>query len=365
MISDLTYIYEKINSIKPVAYAKNRNFIDGSVSKLSPYISRGVISTKDVLTSLINRGFDPFKIEKFIQELAWRDYWQQIWIEKKDLINSDLKNNQERVENHQIPKALIEGNSSIEAIDDAIKEFYETGYIHNHVRMYIAAIICNNAKSHWKLPAQWMYYHLLDGDWASNALSWQWVCGANSSKLYFANQDNINKYCYSKQKNTFLDVDYSEFYSMEIPSKLKEIVSLDLRTPLPITDNTIQINSDIPTLIYNYYNLDPKWKNELQSNRVLLIEPTVFEKYPVSKKSMDFMIDLSKNIDGIQLFVGSFNELQKHLKGSQVYFKEHPLNGHYKGIEEEREWMFTVKGYYPSFFKFWNKCRKELKTLNS
>jgi deoxyribodipyrimidine photo-lyase len=362
MNTDLSFIYDKIETIEPVSYAKNRNYIDGAVSKLSPYISRGVISTKEILNSLLNRGFNPNKIEKFIQELAWRDYWQQIWIEKQDLINSDLKNNQLKVDNHQIPKAVVEGNSSIEAIDNAIKEFYDTGYIHNHVRMYIAAISCNNAKSHWKAPAQWMYYHLLDGDWASNALSWQWVCGTNSNKLYFANQDNINKYCYTHQKNTFLDVDYSEFYSMDIPSELKETVDLKLTTPLPKTDNSLQIDTELPTLIYNYYNLDPKWRTKQKYNRILLIEPSVFENYPISKKSMDFMLNLSKNIDNIQLFVGSFEELKELTKASPVYFKEHPLNTHYKGIEDQRDWMFTVKGYYPSFFKFWNKCKKELKT---
>jgi deoxyribodipyrimidine photo-lyase len=362
MNTDLTFIYDKIEAIEPVSYSKNRNYIDGAVSKLSPYISRGVISTKEILNSLLQRGFNPNKIEKFIQELAWRDYWQQIWIEKQDLINSDLKNNQLKVDNHQIPKAIVEGNCSIEAIDNAIKEFYDTGYIHNHVRMYIAAISCNNAKSHWKAPAQWMYYHLLDGDWASNALSWQWVCGANSNKLYFANQDNINKYCYTQQKNTFLDVDYSEFYSMGIPSELKETVDLKLTTPLPKTDNSLKIDTELPTLIYNYYNLDPKWRTEKKANRILLIEPSVFENYPISRKSMDFMLNLSKNIDDIQLFVGSFEGLKELTEVSPLYFKEHPLNTHYKGIEDQRDWMFTVKGYYPSFFKFWNKCKKELKT---
>lgn len=363
MNTDLTSIYDKIDAIQPVSYAKNRNYIDGTVSKLSPYISRGVISTKEVFNSLLERGFNPNKIEKFIQELAWRDYWQQIWVEKGDLINSDLKNNQEKAEHYQIPKAVVEANCSIEAIDDSIKEFYETGYIHNHVRMYIAAISCNNAKSHWKVPAQWMYYHLLDGDWASNALSWQWVCGANSNKLYFANQDNINKYCYSTQKNTFLDVDYSAFHSMEIPSELKETIVLELTTPLTESGNSLQIDTELPTLIYNYYNLDPKWRKEEKANRILLLEPDVFEKYPISKKSVDFILGLSKNIDGIQLFVGSFKELQALTKSSQLYFKEHPLNAHYKGIEDQRDWMFSVKGYYPSFFKFWNKCKKELKSI--
>ena len=73
------------------------------------------------------------------------------------------------------------------------------------------------------------------------------------------------------------------------------------------------------------------------------------------------MLDLSKNIDNIQLFVGEFNELKIITKKSNLYFKEHPLNNHYEGTMESRDWMFNVKGYYSSFFKFWNKCKKEIK----
>ena len=211
MNTSLEHILSKIDAIDPILYGKNRNYIDGSVSKLSPYISRGVISTKQVMESVLSRGFKASKIEKFIQELAWRDYWQQVWLNKGNLINKDFKNEQKDVNNYSISRSIVEGSTSIRAIDEAIHNFYKSGYIHNHLRMYIASISCNIAKSHWKKPAQWMYYNLLDADWASNSLSWQWVCGSNSNKLYFANQDNINKYCYSNQKNTFLDVDYSQF----------------------------------------------------------------------------------------------------------------------------------------------------------
>ena len=240
MHTDFSQILQKLDLLRPVEYAKNRNFIDGDVSKLSPYISRGVISTKQVFEYVMAQGYPFYKIEKFVQELAWRDYWQQIWIDKGTLINSDLKNKQDGVKNHLIPKAIVDGKTSIKAIDDSITEFYESGYIHNHLRMYIASLCCNVAKSHWKLPAQWMYYHLLDADWASNALSWQWVCGSNSNKLYYANQNNINKYCYTTQKNTFLDIEYHQFNDIKIPNELAELKDLKLTTPLPIMTEDIK-----------------------------------------------------------------------------------------------------------------------------
>ena len=61
MVTDYKQVLNKLDQIKPVQYAKNRNFIDGSVSKLSPYISRGVLSTKQVLDHLLKNGFEPKK----------------------------------------------------------------------------------------------------------------------------------------------------------------------------------------------------------------------------------------------------------------------------------------------------------------
>ncbi len=276
-----------VENIQPSTYGSTRNFQDGAVTRLSPYISRGVISTKYVFTSLLNRGFNPWEIERLIQELAWRDYWQQIWIEKGNLIDDDFKSLQTNVENHQIPTAIIEGKTGIEVIDNAILDFYKTGYLHNHLRLYIASITCNVAKSHWKIPAKWMYYHLLDADWASNALSWQWVAGANSNNKYFANQENINKFFYSDQKDTFLDVGYDKFPLYNIPEVLQELTTPTLLTTLPEKQSLI-IDSQKPTLLYNFYNLDPLWKKDIDVNRILLLEPSHFDKVSGFRKDYQF-----------------------------------------------------------------------------
>jgi len=353
------FISEQIDTIEPIAYGRTRNYIDGKVTYLSPYISRGVISTKHILETVLDKGYAPKRIEKFIQELAWRDYWQQIWMAKGDAIDDDLKRSQPDVQHHGISENITLGKTGIKAVDDAINGFYETGYLHNHVRMYVASLCTNIAKCHWHQPAQWMYYHLLDGDWASNALSWQWVAGANSNKKYYANQGNINKFCYSKQQNTFLDVCYEELTKMEIPAELHSISPFDLKTQLP-EPQPLSINPTLPTLIYNYYNLDPHWKKDVKANRILLLEPSHFKKYPISDQSLGFAMNLGKNIEGLQIYVGEFHELIESYGIDELCFKEHPTNAHYQGIEEPRDWMFSVKGYYPSFFAFWKKCKKEL-----
>ncbi len=374
--TDHKRILELLDSIEPEEYAKTRNHLHGKVTRISPYISRGVISTKQVLKHLMDKGYSTYQSGKLIQELAWRDYWQLVWKIKKDEINSDLRRVQTPVNHYFTPSAISEAKTGIQSIDAAIKELYKTGYMHNHLRMYTAAVTCNVAYAHWKNPAKWMYYYLLDADWASNALSWQWVAGANANKKYIANQENINFYTTTKQKGTFLDVDYEAFKypsydanpkltstptasDFQTPKALLESKKFSLTTKLPEVPN-ISINSNLPTYIYNWYNLDPEWSKEISANRILLIEPSVFKVYPISEKSMKFMLDLSKNMQNIQVFVGEFSELKLKLELSEIHFKEHPLNK-YTGTEHARDWMFETHDYFKSFFAFWKKCKKELR----
>lgn len=358
--TDYTGILEKLEQIDPARYARTRNYEDGAVTRLSPYISRGVISTRMILNKILERDQPFSSIEKFIQELAWRDYWQQVWIAKGDAIDSDLKQHQQDVLHDRMPCALEKASTGIEAIDKAVKALYQTGYMHNHMRMYVASVACNIGKSHWRTPARWMYYHLLDGDWASNALSWQWVAGSNANRKYLANQANINKYFHSGQEDTFLDCSYAELASMQAPAILHETCEPTLTTELPPA-RTITLQPQRPTLVYNYYNLDPQWRKEQEANRILLLEPSVFRQYPVAGRNIRFILELAANIPGIQVFCGEFHALQQLAGDETIIYREHPLNRHYRGDEDPRDWMSGVTGYFPSFFAFWKGCKKEIK----
>ncbi len=294
-----------------------------------------------------------------IQELAWRDYWQQVAITKRDFINNDLKHPQTEIHTEELSSAISSGKTGIIAIDKAINNFYETGYLHNHVRMYVASISCNIARNHWQLPAKWMYYNLLDADWASNNLSWQWVCGANSHKKYFANQENISKYCGTDQHNTFLDHPYDKLPYLDVPKALIDTNIPSFENWYPTTE-TIKIDKNKPTYIYNFYNLDPVWDKDIDANRILLLEPSHFLEYPVSQKVLSFVLELANNIDGVQIYVAEFDSVLQLCHQDKIYFKEHPLFNHYKGNKVSRDWMTDVTGYYPSFFKFWDRVKKQL-----
>jgi deoxyribodipyrimidine photo-lyase len=360
---DYKSILERVDRVDPSAYRRTRNFTDGSVSYLSPYISRGVISINQVRNSVLKRGLKTYQTERFIQELLWREYWQRVWQDLGDKLFADIKHVQPDVVNYQMPVAVNEANTGIKIMDDMIENLYESGYMHNHVRMYTAAICCNIAKSHWMQPSRWLYYHLLDGDLASNMLSWQWVAGSFSNKKYYCNQDNINRYTHSEQKETFLDRPYAELVKMDVPDILTKTKVSEYRTIFPKTKQLV-IDKEISTLIYNSYNLDPEWRKNEKVNRILLLEPSHFKKHSVSEKVLKFILELSENISGIQIYTGEFNELK--MLSDKLIYKEHPAFRHYEGTEDSRDWIAPdVTGYFASYFTFYKRVVKSLKANNT
>lgn len=355
-------ILVRMLQVEPVQYAKTRNFVNGAVTYLSPYISRGVISTRQVYEAVRAKGYPWHAAEKLVSELAWRDFFQRVWQAKGNLIFSDLRQQQPGVRTHQLPVALLEARTGIDAIDKAIEALEATGYMHNHVRMYTASIACNIAGAHWAAPAAWLYYHLLDGDLASNSLSWQWVAAAFSGKKYYCNQENINKYTGSHQQRGYLATTYEMLPPADVPEPLQATVAPNFATALPQTPLPV-LDANLPVLLYNSYNLDPLWHKDEAANRILLLEPSHFSKHPVSPRVLQFVQDLaSANLPGIQVYAGEVADLKALLPGGQFISKEHPSATHYPGFGESRDWLVPeVSGYFPSFFAYWKKIERYLR----
>lgn len=131
--TSLEAIHQRIDQIKPEAYGRTRNFIDGAVTGLSPYLSRGVISLPQVYTTLRQKGYRDYKMKKLVQEFAWREYFQRVWQAKGDALCSDLRQPQPDVLHHQLPRAVENASTGIEALDSGIRQLYDTGYLHNHM----------------------------------------------------------------------------------------------------------------------------------------------------------------------------------------------------------------------------------------
>lgn len=354
--------------IDPIRYARTRNYIKGSVTKLSPYISRGVIATRDVMEIVKEKGWTWKECESLLKELAWRDYFQRVQQHHPDLHKQAIKQEQTGVVSRGIPIAVMNGQTGIEGIDKGIQEIKKTGYMHNHQRMYTAMLCCNIGQFHWKDCADWMYYHLIDGDVASNYCSWQWTAGAFSSKRYIANQENINHYTDTHQQDTFLDADYDALREMPIPPQLRESQPWQpfhwsaeaLKEFVNGRFPAFQTQEDeLPIVLYNSYQLSQDdWVNE-PHHKVLFLEPSFFQKFPISPQVMDWILSQAALIEGLTCFVGEWDEWSQMTTGRKIFFVEHPLFAHYQGSQLSRSWMFPeVDGYYPSFFGFWKQVEK-------
>lgn len=352
-------LLEQVKNIDVERYAKTRNFYDGHVSGLSPFISRGVISPQRV-KSIILSGNSIEKSKMFISELAWREYFQRIWWQHGEKILTDFYHTQNPTVHDKLIRNITEGTTSLEAIDGPIRQLLTTGRMHNHARMYVASLACNIGRAHWLHHARWMYYHLLDGDVASNSLSWQWVAGTFSNKKYYFNQENLNRFSGSTQTGTFIDCSYEQLESLDVPEELRDTAEPTLECNLP--ESTIpQLDYDKPLLVYNSYNLDPEWRAQESANRLLLLEPSHYQKFPVAANVLNFIVSTARTfIPGIQVFTGEFQEIPGLQMFSTVYFKEHRLSNHYQGHADKPDWMFPNIEPRGSFSSYWKLCEKEL-----
>lgn len=177
------------------AYAERRNVItSGSVSLLSPYIRHGMVTLPEIRDALVRRHERP-EIAKFINELSVRVYWRRIYAEQGRAIHNDLEPAKVRLRHSlELPKGVPEGNTGLACIDIGLRQLYSRGYVHNHWRMYFAAYLIHFMGVDWRIGARLFMTHLLDGDPASNSLSWQWVASTFSHKPYIFNRENVEKY---------------------------------------------------------------------------------------------------------------------------------------------------------------------------
>ena len=187
-------------------YERQRNFDYGPgehhyVSQLSPYIRRRLVLESEVIQAALEcHGLGAS--EKFIQEIFWRTYFKG-WLELRPMVwrqycrglAEDLFELETNPTYRARVEAAEEGRTGLTYFDAWVKELVQTGYLHNHARMWFASIWIFTLGLPWRVGADFFYRHLLDGDAASNTLSWRWVAGLHTrGKAYAAESWNIEKY---------------------------------------------------------------------------------------------------------------------------------------------------------------------------
>ena len=187
-------------------YSNERNYDRGpntrdNVSLLSPWIRHRLLSEEEVINAAVAR-FSFSTAEKFIQEVFWRSYFKG-WLEhhpsvwdhyQKDVVHftHKLEHDNDLQTSYE---AAVNGKTEFECFNSWVRELSDTGYLHNHARMWFASIWIFSLKLPWVLGADFFLRHLIDGDAASNTLGWRWVAGLHTKgKMYLARRDNIYKY---------------------------------------------------------------------------------------------------------------------------------------------------------------------------
>jgi hypothetical protein len=263
------YSYDLIN---------NRN----TTSLLSPYIRYRLLSEEDIIKKTLSiNSFT--KTEKFIQEIYWRTYWKG-WLEHRPDVYEDYitKRNEllKNLSNTSKYQKAINGETHLTFFNDWIKKLKEDGYLHNHVRMWFASIWIFTLDLPWQLGANFFMEKLLDGDPASNTLSWRWVAGIQTKgKHYLARKNNIIKYgnieindntklneqavCLEESKSYFAkDLVFDNRKTDDLDSIL--IPTEDLNFILNNEFKFKNIFSGVPLNDYNDHNFSQKVKDHIK-----------------------------------------------------------------------------------------------------
>ncbi len=284
-------------------YSKLRNFDYGpenrsNISCLSPYITHGIISEKEVIKKSLSK-FSFSKNEKFIQEVLWRTYWKG-WLELRPDVWSDylieLNNIKDKFKNNQNYLSAIEGKTNVECFNVWINELKENNYLHNHTRMWFASIWIFTLDLPWQLGAEFFMQHLYDGDAASNTLGWRWVAGVQTQgKHYLASEWNIKKFTNNRFNN----------------------IKLVENAPPKVSDKTYSI---IKQDFVNSQNIENK--NLLIFENNLSFETTDFQNskfkkiYLISNKNENRSIKLDKKVLRFKSLL--INDQEQRLKNNSI-----------------------------------------------
>ena len=171
-------------------YSINRDRPDlENTSKLSPHIHFGEISVKEIYIKTIKaKNIDFVDKKKFLSEIGWREFSYNLLynypnIQKIPIQSKFLKFPWENNNNLQNWKL---GKTGIPIVDAGMRQLYETGWMHNRVRMIVGSFLTKNLLIHWHEGEKWFFNNLVDADIASNSAGWQWIsgCGADAAPYF-------------------------------------------------------------------------------------------------------------------------------------------------------------------------------------
>ncbi|MEM8844037.1 MAG: deoxyribodipyrimidine photo-lyase [Pseudomonadota bacterium] len=170
-------------------YKKGRDFPSlDNVSKLSPHLHIGELSPSQVWYAA-KTVQESDSQEHFLRELGWREFSYNLLYHFPSLPKSNLQAKFDTfpwLKNQKRLSAWQRGQTGYPLVDAGMRQLWQTGYMHNRVRMVVGSFLVKNLLIHWHEGERWFWNTLLDADLANNSASWQWIagCGADAAPYF-------------------------------------------------------------------------------------------------------------------------------------------------------------------------------------
>jgi deoxyribodipyrimidine photo-lyase len=175
-IQDASHAYQDARNLPAVA----------GTSQLSPHLHFGEISVNQVwyaLKDAYSNDLENPHLDTFLSELGWREFSHYLLFHfpqiERDNFNPKFDAFPWR-EDAQALKAWQRGQTGVPIVDAGMRELWQTGYMHNRVRMIVGSFLVKNLLLDWRHGERWFWDCLLDADMAANSASWQWVAGSGA-----------------------------------------------------------------------------------------------------------------------------------------------------------------------------------------
>jgi deoxyribodipyrimidine photo-lyase len=248
-----------------------------------------------------------------------------------------------------------------------VRALYDTGYVHNHARMWLASYLVHLRKLQWQAGAAWLHGHLLDGDLASNSLSWQWVAGTFSSKPYLFNNDNVARFAPALARaGTVIDRSYEalerQAQSPQDTGPEPDAPAQGLTPPL-LTLAPPQAPEPLPRLIGRRVALVHPWMLGPRPEcdvAIGVLHGPYHARFPWSRRRWAFVLPLMRSLTDA-IWVGDLTQLARALAGAREVITVSTLSpGYREALARLATQIAPAPRHFPdpprlmrSFSQFW------------
>lgn len=348
---------ERLSAIDAKAYSRSRNHLEGAVTRLSPYLRHGCLSLQEVVT-VIRKSVGKSGV-KLIAELSYRDYFRQVWYRFGEAIKQPMEAPKVALGKRPLPDFIEQGFTGLVCMDEIVRSLRQGGYVHNHARMWFAAYVLHWLKVDWRQAADWFEQQLLDGDWASNHLSWQWIGASFSNQPYFFNKENIIKFggeswCQQCHVRCPFDASYEtlqqQLFSVPPPETTNQATGISrAQMPMEITAQHLPPENDRALIWLHDEMLSPSHP-VLHSKRprIFVFDPAIYGQWPL--KRLQFMADCLSEIPETEIWIGNTAQVLARYSQRQIITQNTP-NAELKAAAEDARitWLKEPSLYDASF----------------